>query len=305
VAGYPPIIHFACGLLAFFAAGLSETYTALQAGLFALFLVGVVIFLRGRSRTSILWSGLAALVGTLLAAGVMLLSPSNAWRSAALPPPDNLLLIIPYSLSYALDFIFYSLRGQPIPYFFFLAGSAGAGLAIFPAETSWIKSGKAFLWAFISLLVTYSLIVCSFAPSAYAGLQYPAGRAQMPGEFILLAGLCCAAIFAAVGLRSMLPTSLRPVFQVAALILVLAAGIYPLRSFSIARLDAARLQTWAVRWDTRDADIRRQVNTGEEHIQTQEIEVVQTLQDYGPEAGFWINGCAAIFYGAQSLVANP
>jgi hypothetical protein len=32
---------------------------------------------------------------------------------------------------------------------------------------------------------------------------------------------------------------------------------------------------------------------------------VRTLEDLGPEPKHWINVCAAVYYGARSITANP
>jgi hypothetical protein len=269
-----------------------------------------LIFLRRGQRSPWAWRALPGLLGSLLAMGIMMLSPSNAWRSAALPPPDNLLLIIPYSLRYALDFVFYRLRGQLVPFTVFFAVVVCVALLAFPWDTIPWFSGKR-VWRFLiagmllSLVGMYALIVCSFAPSAFAGLQYPAGRALMPAAFVLLAGLTSTAFFCAAILKRAIPNRGQAGLMLAAAALILLAGLYPIRAASATRLDITRMSAWAERWDTRNAQILQQLAAGQTDVRVRQTDVVQTLEDIGPEPTFWINACASVFYGASSIQANP
>lgn len=306
-------IGLASGLLACFAAGLSETFAALQTGLFGLALLATLIFLRGEQRSTWAKRGLPAFLGSLLAMGIMLLSPSNAWRSAALPPPDNLFLIIPYSLRYAVDFIFYSLRGQLVPFAVYFVAMTGALLLALPWDTiAWLSGNdRQKVWRFLlagllfSLVGMYGLIVCSFAPSVFAGLQYPAGRALMPGAFALLAGLASTAFFCAAVLRRVIPARGQVGLFLAAFLLILLAGLYPIRAAAATRQDVTRLSAWADRWDARNTQILQQLGTGQMDVRVRQTDVVQSLEDIGPEPSFWINACASVFYGARSIQANP
>jgi hypothetical protein len=40
-------------------------------------------------------------------------------------------------------------------------------------------------------------------------------------------------------------------------------------------------------------------------VQVQQTDVVQTLEDIGPDPDFWINRCAAVYFGAGSITAKP
>lgn len=292
------------GFLAFFAAGLSETFAALQSGFFALALLACGLFLRNGllgQRVRLLG---AALTGSALAMVLMMLSPSNAWRQAALPPPDNFLEVAPYAMRYAVDFIVYTIRGQIVPFLVYLAVLLTLPLLAFRLETAFFSRKALVIGAAISLLVTYLLIVCSFAPSAYAGLQYPAGRALMPGAFILLAGLGCAAFFAAQWIRCAVPVS--PSWQIAAAgVLLVAASLYPLRMVKIQRADIAELSTRTARWDARNVEVLSAIQAGRIDVQVQQVDVVQGLVDLDPDPAFWVNRCAAIFYRVDSIQAKP
>lgn len=298
------------GLLAFFAAGLSETFAALQSVLFGLGLAALVLWSRLRRRRGAPL-GLAAerklvallaapLAGSVLMMAVMANAPANAWRQESLPPPDNLLLIAPYSLRYALDFIFYTLRGRLVPFVVYLLGMAAFGLLALRAAQ---PQARNLAWgAAGSLACTYLLIASSFAPSALAGLAYPAGRAQMPAAFVLLVGIGLAAVLGALLLRRLLPGL---PWRALALLALAACSLYPLRLAPIPRQEQAVLAERAARWDARDAQIRAALAGGLAAVTVRQTDVVQTLEDLGPDPRYWVNVCAAMYYGAESITAEP
>jgi hypothetical protein len=291
--------------LALFAGGNSETFAFLQLGLWGLILAAVLVFLHGQRRMHTALLLLAPLVGSLLALVIMFFSPQNADRLAVMPPPDNLWLVIPVTLRHVGDFVFYAIRGQLTPMLVFVLCAAAVSLLSLRAGNALLSVRAALLALALSLLVMLALIAASFFPSSYAGLQYPSGRALMPAAFALLAGIGAAVFFAAHALQCLMrPAHLRWL-TLAALVLLLAASLYPFRAASVQMQDVDRLSAWAQRWDDRDQHIRQNLAAGNLDIQAREVEVVWSLEDMGPEPDFWINRCAAVYYGAHTITANP
>lgn len=292
------------GGLAFFTAGLSETGAALEVGVIgaALLLALALLDRAGRLRAARLLA--PSLLGALAMMAVMTQAPANAWRQAVMPPPENLWEIVPVSLRHAADFAFYSLRGRPAAFLAFGLLAFAVGFLGYGEKPREMPGGvwKPALAAVLALLVGYGWIVFSFAPSSFASLQYPAGRALMPGHFALLAGLGAAALFAARALAAAVPGGWA---RWAALALLAAACLYPLRGLPVARQDAAELAARAARWDGRAAQIREQAARGVSVVEVRQADVVQGLEDIGPDPDFWINRCAAVVFDAGSIVAGP
>ena len=286
-------------LAAFVLGGFSETAAALQTGLFALALAGSALFLSAPTRRrAVLLTG-AGLAGSLAAMGLMLLSPSNAFRQASLPPPDSLGQLVVYTLRYSLDFMRDFVRGHPLPLaVFVLALVALAGLAA--TGGSPLSRGAALRGTLLALLTAVVGVICAVAPSTYAGLQYPSGRALMPAAFIFLAGLGGAVFFLTAPVAARMPR-LAPL----ALALLLAAAVYPVYQMAPLGREAQALAANAQRWDARDAQIRAQAAAGQREVSVREVEVVRTLEDFGPDPAFWVNRCGAGYYGVSTLTALP
>jgi hypothetical protein len=222
-----------------------------------------------------------------------------------MPPPDNLFDVVTYSLRYAADFSWYSLRGQPLPTLVFitlvaLTAFLAAGSA---APRLWLR--RAATGMIITLAAGYLLVVCCMAPSAYGALLYPPGRALMVARFALLLSLGSAALIAGLAARAMVPEQRRKAVQVLAALLLLAVCIYPLRALAPMREEISLLAVKAARWDERDAQILAQRGAGVREVLVRETDVVQTLEDLSPDKDFWVNRCASRYYNVESITALP
>ena len=114
-------------LLAFFGAGFSETNAALQAGMLGLALAYTLILLwRQRKRLhaggqfrslarSYLPFLITALIATMLAMVILVISPSNQLRLVHMPKPAGLPVLLVYSLRFGWDFLQDTLATQWLP----------------------------------------------------------------------------------------------------------------------------------------------------------------------------------------------
>ena len=59
-----------------------------------------------------------------------------------------------------------------------------------------------------------------------------------------------------------------------------------------------------MRWDQRDASIRELAASGEQNIVTWGLPGIANVNDLGPRPGHWINYCAAIVYGVDTISAS-
>ena len=79
--------------------------------------------------------------------------------------------------------------------------------------------------------------------------------------------------------------------------------LYPLYD---ARKMVARLPEYRARataWDARNAQILADKAQGLENIQVEEFDSISEISELHPDAGFWVNSCAASFYDVQTISA--
>ncbi len=283
-------------LWTFFIGGFSETTGALQ--VVFLFLLGLVVWRKFASlqkRVGWIWLWLPALLGAVLALGVMLLSPSNAWRQTELPPPPSIGALAVFTLRYALDFVEYSLRGLPIPLAVLMLTVWGLTLL----QTGERLPLKKMLWGIgLTLAMGGLLLLASMAPSVYAGLQYPTGRALMPARAVYLFTGMSVALLLGLGMR--MPHPVQGVWRWLALGILLAGAIYPLRGVLNLQTEYQNLSVRAQRWDERQALILQALARGERSLTVREIDVVVGLEDWNA-GGNWVSTCAERYYGLERL----
>lgn len=285
--------------LAFFTGGLSETAGALHISILGLALVVNFIWNKGAARRASLALITAALTGALLAMVGMFITPANAIRlnGADAPTPP---IVILRALTFALQFLSEAVRLLRQPAAFALGVGALLGYASIKfggvdapsARKSWIA-------LIIVPVLTYLLIVASFAPSAY-GQSYPLERVRFPAHVLLTMSLLLEG-----GLIGLLAAQIKlPRWTTALAVVALAvAALYPLW---VTRNNLALLpdfQTRAVQWDSRDARIRELAAAGEKNIVVWQLPGIANVKDLDTRPNHWINYCAAIYYGVDTVAA--
>ena len=81
--------------------------------------------------------------------------------------------------------------------------------------------------------------------------------------------------------------------------------IYPLQSSSKIYASFADYRNFATAWDLRDAQIRQAVAEGTKDLVVIQLDSVGNVGEYKGFGGpnYWINICAADYYGLHTLVA--
>jgi hypothetical protein len=293
------VLLFGMGLFALFIACLSETFAAMQLGalmmLFGLVLLKLKTVWRGGALRLIAAVGAGTLLGMIL----MALSPANAMRQAMMPPPESVWQLIDYTLRYTGAFLYHSLKDQPLPNLVF---AAFIGLfAWWSAPAGRMTLRQSGLWLVLLSGFTFGLIFCGTAPSVYGGLSAPAGRALMPMRFAWLLGVGAIAFVFGRLLAGWLS---RERLRVATLLFFVILSVYPLRTVAITQQETTLLAVKAARWDERHAQLMADLAAGQRDLVTIETDVVQSLEDYGPDPNNWVNVCAARYYQADSLTAK-
>jgi len=295
------LLTLASTILAWFTAGLSESFATMQIGLFGLFLLVVLIYLpRGR------WIGagyriLLPLIGSVGAVLLIMLSPFTGFRQDVMQPPDSIFSTISLTLRYSLDYLQYSLRGQPLPNLVFMAAAAALAGLEFKNGLTWKR------WlVFVGLVVAvvFILVMCVTVPSVYAGSYYPAGRTLMPARAALQVGLLIIGGLIGIQLRKLLKSHTR-VWMLLSILMIILSSIYIVRSYSIPRQDQAAMIERAVRWDARHTQILDDIQNGQQDLTVKMTDVVKGLNDMEQDPRYWVNQCVANYYQVESITAKP
>lgn len=283
---------------AFFTGGLSETAGALHISILGLALVANFLWNKTPTRAAALVLVSATLAGALLAMIGMLVTPANAIRLDAAAAP-SMLDIVARSLTYAVQFLSEAVRLLKLPLGFTLLAGAALAYCHFRSDEVSLPR-RAWLGLILVPLLTYVLIVAAFAPSAY-GQSFPVDRVRFPAHVLLAASaLTFGGLLGLFAAR--LPQPRGSAALVALALFVLA--LYPLWTIRNNYKLIPQYQHYAARWDARDAQIRSLAASGERDIVTFGLPGVAGVNDLGPRPGHWINYCAAIVYGVDSISAS-
>ena len=288
-------------IIAILNAGLSESYAALQFGLFSLILVWSCAFLRKRMRKwDIINNGLV-LFGTICAMTIMILSPGNSLRLNALQQAPNLFSIITISSSSAFNFIKYSLRGLWLPFgILFVISLVAANISSLPEQLE-IK-GSSFLQIFLLIsLSTFGLILCVCAPTAYGMMAYPEQRVLMLAHGLLVLGIFSFGIVIGIFLQkyklnSRIPTTIK-------LFVAIFLCLYPITNIKIQMEQISVYISRAKVWDERDTEIRFQMGQGNSVLKVRALDSFSEIAELSVDDQFWVNQCAANYYDVDSISA--
>jgi hypothetical protein len=309
------IYHLIClFLLAFFTGGFSETGLALQIG--ALSLAFLAALRQSHNRRTRLSLVIAGMLGSLLSLAVMRFLPSEGLliRQASLPPAPDLVTLVAQSLRFAWDFTSQSIQGKPLPHFLLVMISFLFSCVLFqysdqsakPQADNRINDSpdqqlplKTVIFNLLIIpVLAYSLIVCICAPSMYAESAYPSGRVLGLGVFILVIALLLWGFLAGQLMSQLLRHKV--IMSVVGFVLLLSL-MYPMRAGLLTQLDVADAENYAVQWDTRDASIRQAASNGQTSVTIPGFPARYEVADYGVDPTFWVNRCAAAYYGLQEI----
>jgi hypothetical protein len=289
--------------LAFITAGFSEAGAA-YGTILLVFSLFVLLCARRRNPTlfqKLVWPGLTALLFMLLAMGVLILSPANRLRQTAYGPPATVVQTLLLSLRFGLDFVWFSLRGQPLPNLVFLCAASACAVLCGHHRPVW--SGKQYLAAVLVCFGFVFLLTAAIqAPSTYIALAPPDDRSLILCRFVLLFGLAGIGwILAGIATRWF---SSRWVVRMAVIVLLLMQ-IYMVRSIWITSKALPRFVRLAQVWDQRDHTIRAAKQKGQPVVAVQPIDSqwIGGVFEMAISPN-WINICAAHDYGVPEIRAT-
>jgi hypothetical protein len=288
-------------LSALFMAGLSESYAALQGGAFSILLIAYLFHSSRSQMNHYLNYSVAAILGTLAALLIMIVSPGNALKIATVDQATSIGSVIAISLNSAISFIFYTIRAQWLPFsVLFLLGFLLATIPVPNAPQHFSRIRLARTIALIPIGV-FLLIFCISAPTAYGMLAYPEKRVLMLALIVLVMGIFSIGFSLGLLGVSILRPTLR--LRMIAIVLVLILSVYPLYSLQSISVMRDFYRSRASLWDQQQEEILKQIASGETDLVVTALDAHAEIAEMRDYSGFWVNLCTAQYYNVDTIIA--
>ena len=290
-------------LLTLFNGGFSETTAAFQSVIFG-FLLLLISRVTHQEKRNLIILLLCALAGMLTAMIIMILSPGNDVRMGNMPDTPGIFRLIYLSFRFAAGFIYNTIKVSPLP----VAVSCFLAFSLAFLGNWHVKVLHGTRWVFLGLPVTaYLLIVAICAPSAYAQSAYPEARALLPAQWILT--IAEISFFYMLGIwyqgwRLRNPKYEIKKSQTLIALLVVFFCFYPMRGALSTLGGVPEYQSRAAAWDKRSAFIMQEKAAGNRDLKVQELDSFGRIRELSDNPELWVNKCAAIYYGVQSITAD-
>jgi multisubunit Na+/H+ antiporter MnhB subunit len=292
-------------LLAFLGGGFTESGAAYLATALILYLLAARVW-RQKAWAQNSWRlAMVALAFTGLAMLMLTLSPTAHLRLDRYGEPAGFFEFWGLSFWYAFGFVRQSLLSFPLPHLALML-SAGALALLWSVKHPENRFARHWLPAILGIaLVSYLLIAASYAPSAYIEKVPPHPRTRIIARFVLTFGLAAMAWFAAARVARIRPGG--RVWQALGVLGLLLAFAYGARAVAITV--QTKLPLYAERaaaWDERQAQILEARQAGIFDIEVKGIDglPVGGIRDLRPSPRYWLNACAAEYYGMDSISAT-
>ncbi len=290
-------------MLAFIGGGFSEPPDAMLIVFSALTLAAIVFFEKGSRRQAAISVVAWILVGGLLALSVMALAPGNSLRLGR--PTPGFVTLVSRTLLYVVQFIGNSFVTLPVPSLLSVVMPFLLFYYLFQDHPLLLSNGRQKLLTIMlaTPVLMYILIAASFAPSVY-GQSFPEERARFCGQLMLISSLmvegACLGVAAA-------QIKVRWRFAAGCLALGLLAftsAYYPLRATgNVLKESLPYYSQWASKWDSRQLQIFADKAQGKKDIVIPQLPGIERVKELDTSASYWINRCAAQFYGVNSISA--
>ena len=291
-------------LLALLLGGFSEPTALILISLLALAILSTWLWMKSPSRKGALTLLAWCFAGAVLALTVMAFAPANSLRLG--DPPPALPILVSRSFRFAFDFVVNAFQSLPLP----ILLTAGTPFIMFlgmytspvPALT---QSQRKRIWIMLVIvpLISYLLIVASFAPSVY-GQSFPVERARFAGLVCLVIALMIEGTGLGILLAQWRPRLIESLHigTISAILLIVAA-LYPLRAAWLTLADVPEYRARATAWDAREAMILSLRAGGQTDLVLPQLDGMYGVKEIDTYPSHWINRCAAEYYGVNSISA--
>jgi hypothetical protein len=248
------------------------------------------------------------ITGSLLALVIMMLSPyaSGFFQSDA--PGIHLGELVLRILRSSAAYNFQPWQGFTTPFMIELGLFAAMGYLLSRSAIRGKPSIKVILLAIILiLLLGWFLIAVAFFPSQLVLNYPPSPRALTPAEIIRHLEYASICLIAGWFLGRTLYEKKRiySVAQLAAVLVLSLASLYPIRAYSYFVENEPFMKKWALLWDQREEKIQNAALNGESRIEVMMLDhPVPWVAELGRDPAANYNQCAQEYYGIREIIAG-
>lgn len=316
------------GIIALMACGLSETTAAPQLAGLSLAIVVVILFGTQKTRRSTLAPLIAALAGSIVGALFTVLAPGNhvriadeASRVVGVAPLGSV-FFIKGSLKFAIESIQMCVVSGRTKTLACLVVPALIALSVGKTEIAGFRQRHDSLIRALWIIPLFAAIligVC-FVPTAYVAAFVRNGYVSQPRiyvvpHFIYFVACCSWSYIAGLALVGLLPVTAinSKALNLVSCLILAAFIVVPFRSMRRTLSLASTVKPYAMAWENQDRALREAKLQG---VSRPEVPALPHdgrdqngllffgLRLVGPNSEYWVNQCAANWYGFESIVAR-
>jgi len=296
-------------LISFIAGGFSESACATLTTVLAIYTALSWFFRKQKWALQSLPAALTALAASLISMFVLISSPTTTDRVALYGQSASLVELPSLLLEFSYGFVRSSFTDLPLPHLAIIGTTFILGYLLVTHDNISVSTKTVAIIMLVTVTITFILIASSFAPSAYIEKVPPHPRTRIIPRFILTLALTCIS-WALGALASRIARS--KIFHQLALLLFVLTAFYSIRSIFIAGRNIPIYSDRARAWDVRNEYINTAISNGDDIIYVNAIDglPVGNIRDFDAKGqgrpGYWINQCAARFYGVNEInISTP
>lgn len=293
-------------ILCFIAGGFSENYIVVQLGALLAGIAICVLLPSPRLRQRALPVLIAGLVGTALVLVIILAAPGNTVRRAGFPPPPSVLTIVTSGTIQTIAFIVVSLTSfSPVGALITVIVSAYIAYCYSSRATIPITPFHALAF----LMFLFLPVAAYVAAGVYAtGGALPPARSYIIPQTHIVGALALAGytIGSQLKARGAFRHASRVGQSIAVVLIVALVILGPVRAAAQTLQTLPAFQVFATEFDQREQYITAARGETTLTVAPLTVDVGERvgLETIGADPEFWVNGCAARYYGLEAIVAE-
>jgi len=296
---------FITGVLASFAGGFSEAGSATLTSMIGAYVFACFIFRKTKWAKDALPTAIAALLASIVAMILLIASPTTSYRMGLYEGTASLAEFPRLLIYYTYEFLALNILNSTLTHLVIFGTLLTAGTLTFSSTDIRIKTGLWLAVCFLIAILTLVFVAASYSPSIYIEQGPPAPRTGIIPQFIFILGYGLIALISGIYFRQYIHGQ-RATWLLLAMLLLCYA--YSARSVMTSAQKIPLYAERAAAWDERDLQIREAKEQSILEINVRGIDglPVGGIRDFVDSrgSGFWVNKCAARYYGVDAIYAT-